>query len=78
MKILALGSAIPGQEIDWLEKSLRTIERATNEDVQAVLVDFEVSNFTETRTLTGASSTADIANFICTIVDELKRRDRGV
>lgn len=60
---------------DWVEKCLNEIERASQEDLSAVAADFTVTNYTPTRTLNaGTASTADIANVLCTLIDDLRNR----
>jgi hypothetical protein len=64
-----------GDFTQYVMDSLREIENASNEGVFAVADGFTVSNFTVTRTLNaGTATTADIANFLATLIDDLQKR----
>ncbi|MEN6302250.1 MAG: hypothetical protein ABFC67_05945 [Mizugakiibacter sp.] len=60
---------------DWVESCFAELERASQEDLSAVAADFTVTNFTATRTLNaGTATTGDIANVLCTLIDDLRNR----
>lgn len=76
MKRLSLGNPLPGGGFErWATEALREIERASAEDVEAVLSEFTVSNITETRTLDASAATLDdLRNFVATMVDDIQKR----
>lgn len=61
--------------LEWVSAALREIEMASQDDVAALFDAYTVTNFTETRTLDATAATlANVANFICTLVDDWKNR----
>lgn len=59
----------------WVDDCFAEIDRASQEDLSAVAADFTVTNYTPTRTINaGTASTADIANVLCTLIDDLRNR----
>jgi hypothetical protein len=61
----------------WLEKSIREIERASFEDVQAVAEEVELKTYVATRSLDPATATvSDVANFLATFIDDIRNRGR--
>lgn len=78
MKKLALGTppGDPKQFQKWAAQALMTVQLASFEDAELIFDDFQiVGAFTETRSLTpGTATTTDIANFLATLVSDLKRR----
>ena len=60
---------------EFAERCFRMISDATHEDIDQVFEVVTVSNFTPTRTLDASTATvSDIANFLATIVDDIKKR----
>lgn len=77
MRRLALGNPLPGNNgfERWATDALREIERASAEDVEAVLSEFTVTEFTATRTLDASTATLDdLKNFVATMVDDIQKR----
>lgn len=80
MRKIFIGAPLSPEPKDfaqWVESSLREIERANIDDVDAAAVfkDFTASNYTATRTLNaGTATAADVANVLCTLIDDIKRR----
>lgn len=65
--------------LDWARNALVEIERADREraDVASIAQDFTVTNYTTTRTLNAGTATAtDVANVLCTFIDDIKRRGK--
>ena len=61
--------------LEWVASALRDIELASQDDIAAIFDEYTVTNFTETRTLDATAATlSNVANFICTMVDDLKNR----
>lgn len=59
----------------WVLWAFAEIERAAAEDTFVVADDFTVSGHTPTRTLdAGTATTTDIANVLCTFLDDLQNR----
>lgn len=59
----------------WVMQAMAEIERASHEDLQAVAQAFTVTGFTDLRTLDAGTSTgANTRNFLCTFINDLKRR----
>ena len=59
----------------WLLQNLREIQEASETDAAEVARDFTVSNFTATRTLNaGTATTGDIANVLCTFIEDMQKR----
>ena len=54
---------------------IRALEESDQTSLRQVLSGFRVSNYTETRTLNpSTATTADVANFIATIVADVQQR----
>lgn len=79
MKKLTLGRPNGPQDIGWAHNALKAIERASYEDVEQVLDDYEITGtFTETRTLDGGTATlADLRAFMATLVQDLQKRGQN-
>lgn len=62
-------------ELQWVLQSLKEVELASFENDPAVIASgFEISNYTETRTLDVATATTtDIANVLATLLLDLRR-----
>lgn len=80
MRRLALGMPATGMPQDvaqWAIQALQEIERASYEGVEEVVNAYAVSNFTPTRSLNaGTATTTDIANLLCTLIDDIQKRGR--
>jgi hypothetical protein len=76
MRQLSLGFRFPGEDpIEWMERAIREIERASLEDAMIVADSYTVSNFTESRSLSASTATtAQLANFVATFIYDLQRR----
>jgi phosphoserine phosphatase len=76
MKKLALGQPL-GDFEKWAGEALRTIERATAEDVEAVIGEYKVTGLIEPlklRTFDAAAATTDeIRQVLATLIDDIKR-----
>lgn len=60
---------------DWAASCFEEIDRASQDDMAGIVNDFEVANYTATRSLdAGTATTADIANVLCTLIADLKNR----
>lgn len=62
--------------LQFIFKALKEIEHASSEDYASDAADsFEITNYTETRTLDAATATAtDVANVLATFLFDLKKR----
>lgn len=59
----------------WALTAFAEIERASVDDAFVVADDFAVSGHTPTRTLDASTATtADIANVLCTLIEDLQNR----
>lgn len=79
MRPVNFGLAPPTKEPErfaqWVKDCMSEIDRASNEQAEAVADAYAPSNYTATRTLDAATaSAADIANVLCTFLDDLKNR----
>jgi hypothetical protein len=76
MRKLALGNPANSNDIRWAIGALKEIERASFEDIEALVDDYTISGaYTETRTLTpSTAAAADIANFLATFITDLQKR----
>lgn len=69
----------PGQRISPIEMAILDALQSISDNSQLdnatqILRDFSVDNYTKTTTLDAATaSTADIANFVCTLADAIKK-----
>jgi len=79
MKKLSLGNPSGPSDIGWALRALKTIERASYEDIEQVIDDYEVAGtFTETRTLDGGTAThGELLAFIATLVLDLQKRGQN-
>tara|TARA_R110000737_G_scaffold340221_2_gene362908 strand:+ start:6095 stop:6343 length:249 start_codon:yes stop_codon:yes gene_type:complete len=79
MKKLILGSPIDGNKLDWAVNSLRIIEQASFEDIEASIDGFTIEGaYTKTRSLTpSTASTSDLANFMATLIIDIKQRGQN-
>jgi len=79
MKKLALGAPSGASDIGWAHRALKTIERASYEDIEQVMDDYTISGtFTETRTLDGGAAThGELLAFIATLVEDLQKRGQN-
>ena len=69
----------PEDLLKWCVAALREIERNDRAlaDIAMIAQDFTVSNYTVLRTLDGTAGTlGDVRNFICTFIDDIKRRGK--
>lgn len=78
MRRLVLGDPlpIPGGFEKWIENALREIERASVEDMEAIISEFSTTGaFTETRTFNAATATlGDLRNVLATLISDIKKR----
>lgn len=76
MKRLVFGNPLPGGFERWAASALREVERASAEDVEAVVADFTVTGtITETRTLNASTATAtDLRNVLATLITDIQKR----
>lgn len=76
MRPLALGTVIPGREMEFIMAALREIENASYEDIAEVSDAFDAnSTFTETRTINvTAPSVANLAAVLATFISDMKKR----
>jgi hypothetical protein len=75
MKPFNFGHPVKGHESQWAVNALRQIELQSNITIETMADEYDVSNFTPTRTLNATTATAaDVANFIATFIDDIKRR----
>lgn len=59
----------------WIKDCFDEIDRMAAEDIEEVIADFKIlPGFTPVRTLGAASSGADAINFLCTLIDDIKRQ----
>lgn len=79
MRRLTLGRPNGPNDLAWAHRSLKEIERASIEDIEQVLDDYDITGtFTETRTLDGGAATlADLRAFIATLVQDLQKRGQN-
>ena len=67
------GATQTAMEVAMLDAFRELSDNSHLDNATQILRDFTVSNYTETRTLNaGTAATADIANFLCTLVSDLK------
>lgn len=79
MRPVSFGSPPPVKDAErfatWVKDCMSEIDRASNEQAEAVADAYAPSNYTATRTLDAGTATAtDVANVICTFLDDLKNR----
>lgn len=79
MRPVSFGSPPPVKDAErfaqWVKDCMSEIDRASNEQAEAVADAYTPSNYTATRTLDAGTATAtDVANVICTFLDDLKNR----
>ena len=78
MRRVYLGTPISEETqnvLQWLTEAMAEVERASQDDATEVFDAYTVTNFTETRTLDATAATlANVANFLCTLLDDLKNR----
>lgn len=60
----------------WATETKGRIEQSSRQNDVPLTTPFMVSSFTTNTALTGTSTTTDIANFVCTLVQSLI--DRGM
>lgn len=59
----------------WIEECFAELERASYEDISAIVQDFTVTNHTATRTLdAGTATLADVTNVLCTLIRDMQNR----
>lgn len=69
----------PEDILEWARTALVEIERNDREkaDIAMIAQDLTVANYTVLRTLDGTAGTlGDVRNFICTFIDDIKRRGK--
>lgn len=77
MKEVTIGTPSSQDDMDFIHNALREIEQASREPgvVEVACDDLTVTNFTETTSLNAGTATlSDVANFVCTLVDVIKKR----
>jgi hypothetical protein len=78
MRRLSFGDPLPGSGSfeRFVMEALREIERATVDDIEAVVSEFKVTgDYTESRTLDAESATlGDVRDFLATFVNDIKNR----
>lgn len=58
----------------WVAACFEEIELASREEIAAIAKDFDITGYTETRTLDASTATAtDVANVLCTLILDLQR-----
>jgi hypothetical protein len=79
MKKLALGAPSGPSDIGWAHRALKTIERASYEDIEQVMDDYTITGtVTEVRTLSATESNQDtIRDFLLTMVQDLQKRGQN-
>jgi hypothetical protein len=76
MRKLALGNPISPSDVNWAIRSLKAIEAASFEDIEATMDDFTITGtFTETRELDVSTAVlADLIAFVATMVSDIQKR----
>lgn len=76
MREISVGTPVPGQSFEDFAKGIfQQIEQASREDALTIADGYSVVNFTTTRTLDASTATtAQLANFIATFIDDLQKR----
>lgn len=77
MRPVQLGQPANDNDKDWIRNSLFEIERASQEETEAIFDDYAVSNYTINRTLdvTGSTDT-EFRNFLATMIIDFQNRGR--
>lgn len=69
------GNASTEAKIDWIIRSLRTIEGASKQGTEQIAHDFTITNLTERFDLDVSTATAaQIAQFLCTFLKSVQQR----
>lgn len=79
MKKLALGNPVSPNDIGWAIRSLKAIEAASFEDIEATMDDFTITgSFTETHELNVATAAlGDLIAFVATMVSDIQKRGQN-
>lgn len=79
MKKLSLGNPTSPSDIGWAQRALKTIERASREDIETVFDGYTVvGTYTPTRTLdTDIAALPDLIAFVATLVTDIQKRGQN-
>lgn len=76
MRVLVFGDPLPQDFERWATEALREIERASVEDIEAVLGEFSITGtLTEVRTFdAGTADVTVLRNVLATMISDIKKR----
>lgn len=79
MKKLMLGTPTGAGDVGWAHRALKTIERASFEDIETLFDDLTISGtYTDTRTLDADTATlADLIAFVATLISDIQKRGQN-